>query len=288
MQGVIIKGIAGFYYVKSGTEVYQCKARGVFKKRNITPTVGDRVEIEFDPENDSMITKVLPRSNCFVRPSVSNVDCFAVVLAAAEPEPNFPVTDKFLVMAEKNKTEIVLCVNKIDTVKEARIREILDVYEGLYPVVTLSASSGQGIESLKKQIAGKKTAFAGPSGVGKSTILNKLSPAALAETGQVSDKTKRGKHTTRHVELFELEEDTLVFDTPGFSSFDILTAGEEELQFFYPEMAAYIGTCKYYNCRHEKEPGCAIKAAVKQGEIHPSRYQSYLTQLQEIRESEKY
>lgn len=289
MEGTIVKGIAGFYYVKEGERLHQCKARGVFKKEGITPAVGDRVLFEPESgEDDGWITEILPRKNRFIRPPIANVDCFVIVMAAAHPKPNLAVADKFLVMAEKSDTDIVFCLNKIDAAKQAAVEEIKDIYKGAYPVVCLSAASGEGLEDLRLRIRGKQAALAGPSGVGKSTILNALKPEADAETGGISHKTKRGKHTTRHCELFDLGDGTMLFDTPGFTSFEILDSGEEELQHLYPELRPFIGACRYDNCRHLKEPGCAVRQAAEEGHIHAKRYESYQTQLQEIQDKSRY
>lgn len=290
MIGTIVKGIAGFYYIKAGSRVHQCKARGVFKKDGITPAVGDQVEFTpgEDEEQDGLVEKILPRKNQFIRPPIANVDCFAVVLAAAHPRPNLVIVDKFLVMAEKAHTDVVLCINKIDLADDAAVEHLKSIYDPIYPVVCLSGSTGVGVDELKMKLYGKRTAFAGASGVGKSTLTNRLSPGARAETGNISLKTKKGKHTTRHAELFDLGGGTMIFDTPGFSSFEILEAGEEELQYLYPELEPFIGCCKYDNCRHIKEPGCAVHQAAKEGEIAPSRYESYKAQLGEIQEKNKF
>ncbi|MEG0830408.1 MAG: ribosome small subunit-dependent GTPase A [Anaerovoracaceae bacterium] len=288
MEGTIVKGIAGFYYVKADENVYQCKARGTFKNDGITPTVGDIVDFQLLPGSDGMVNKIFPRKNIFVRPPISNVDCFAVVLAAADPQPNLTIVDKFLVMAEKSQADVILCINKVDLAQREVLENIKKIYENIYPLVCISTVTREGIDELKGLMKEKKTALTGSSGVGKSTILNELYPHAKAQTGQVSKKTKRGKHTTRHVELFDIGQNALVFDTPGFSSFDILESKENELQFFYPEMKEYIGECKYHNCRHMKEPGCMITKKVAQGEIHKSRYDSYAAQILEIKEKNKF
>ncbi len=296
LQGTIVKGIAGFYYVKSGEAVYRCKARGIFKEWGIRPAVGDRVIMELIEDNDdSLITEILPRKNDFIRPFVANVDCFAMITAVARPQPIMQTIDRFLVMAEKARTEIVICINKCDladingkgAAKKAakNLKELRETYEPVYPVVCIEGLTGKGIEELKDLITGKTVALTGASGVGKSTILNQLIPHAAMETGSVSEKTQRGKHTTRHSELFTVDEKrgTMLFDTPGFTSFDMLEADEEELQFLFPEIGRFAGKCRYDNCRHIAEPECAVKGALARGEISKSRYESYRTQMEEIR-----
>lgn len=296
MNGIIVKAIAGFYYVKSGDSVYRCRARGIFKERGIKPAVGDYVEMELIEDNDdSLVTEILPRKNSFIRPFVANVDCFAIVTAAARPAPILQTIDRFLVMAEKADTDIVICINKCDLADEngkgsarkaaATVELLREIYEPIYPVVLMDNESGRGLDQFMELIAGKKTALAGASGVGKSTILNRIIPEASMETGNISEKTKRGKHTTRHSELFTIDEEsqTMIFDTPGFTSFDILEAEEGELQHYYPEIQKYLGGCRYDNCRHIAEPECAVKAALEKGEISKYRYDSYKAQMEELR-----
>lgn len=288
MKGIILKGIGGFYYVKAGEAVYTCKARGIFKKDGMVPMVGDVVDMEIIDGEEGVINEIFPRKNAFVRPPISNVDRLAVVMAAAQPKPNLTLMDKFLVMAEKSDTEIILCINKKDLAKKKTMEEIITIYGGIYPLCPVSAVTREGLDRLAGYLKEGKTAFVGPSGVGKSTLLNALDPEIGAETGVVSRKTLRGRHTTRHVEIFTLKEGGMVYDTPGFTSFDILDATEEELHHFYPEMEPYIGSCRYDNCRHMKEPDCAVIAAVAEGQIHESRYQSYRMQIEEIRNRKEY
>lgn len=301
MKGLIIKGIAGFYYVKSGDAVFRCKARGVFKQRDLKPAVGDHVIVEVIPGNDdSLITEILPRKNSFIRPFIANVDCFAIVMAAIKPEPVWQVLDRFLVMAERSNTDIIICVNKCDLAggagksKEkkaaANIKMLKEIYEPLYPVVCLGSMDTCGISRFRELVKGKAVALAGPSGVGKSTILNRLIPTASAETGNISEKSQRGKHTTRHAELFSIDEsaETMIFDTPGFTSFDILESEEAELQHLFPEIAKHIGACKYHNCRHLAEPGCKVLDALAEGKINRGRYESYKALLNEIKQSGQY
>lgn len=295
MRGTIIKGIAGFYYVKSGETVYRCKARGVFKERGIKPAVGDQVEMEVIEDNDdSWITEILPRKNDFIRPFVANVDCFIIVTAVTRPAPILQTLDRFLVMAEKAGTDIVLCINKCDLADEggksgarkaaATLKALKETYGKIYPVVCMDPEAEDGMAKLMKLIEGRHAALAGASGVGKSTILNRLIPQAMMETGSISEKSQRGRHTTRHSELFAVDDKgTMIFDTPGFTSFEILDADEEELQFLYPEIGKYAGRCRYDNCRHLAEPECAVKAALEAGEIAESRYESYKAQMEELR-----
>lgn len=288
MRGLIVKGIGGFYYVKTADGIYQAKGRGIFKKEGITLAVGDNVELEVLPDGDGVINEILPRKNQFIRPPIANVDCFIVVFAAAKPKPNFSIIDKFLIMAEAGNMDAVLCINKCDLASDEELARIRDIYEGIYPMFFVSAKTGEGIDSLDTYISGKRAAFAGPSGVGKSTITNLIVPQANMETGKISSKTSRGKHTTRHVEIFESREGGLVFDTPGFTSFDILEADEAALSDYYPEFASYKGKCRFDNCRHLKEPDCRIREAAERGEISMARYESYLTNLDQVKKRKKY
>ncbi len=288
MNGLIIKGIGGFYYVKTADGVYQTRGRGIFKKDGVTLMVGDNVDMEVLPDGDGVINAIYPRRNQFIRPPIANVDCFVVVLAAAKPKPNFSVIDKFLVMAEQNDMEAVICINKCDLASKEALEEIRSIYEAVYPVVCVSGRTGQGIDGLQQLLQGRRAAFAGPSGVGKSTITNRIIPHANMETGDVSKKTARGRHTTRHVEIFETEGGGLIFDTPGFTSFDILEAEEEDLADYYPELAALKGQCRFDNCRHMKEPDCAVRAAAEAGRISGIRYESYLANMEDLRNRRKY
>lgn len=266
----------------------QCRARGVFKNEGITPYVGDEVEFSMVDDEEGVVEKIYPRKNSFIRPPISNVDLIAVVVSASRPKFNPFITDRFLVMAEKSSADIVICINKCDTAKEKDIEEIAKTYKKIYTVINISGSTGLGIDELREITMGKKTAFAGPSGVGKSTIINALQPGFSLETGEISGKTKRGKHTTRHVEIFHTDYGAMVYDTPGFTSFDVLEAEEAELQHYYPDIMEYAGDCRYDNCVHIKEPECGVLKALEEGKINQSRYDSYKSQIEEIRNRKKY
>lgn len=287
-QGLIIKGVGGFYDVKTADGIYRTRGRGALKREGFTLAVGDMVEIEVLPDETGVISSVFARKNHFIRPPIANVDTFIVVCAAKAPKPNFSVIDRFLIMAELHHMQPVICVNKCDMADGKTLEEIKSVYEGVYPLVFVSGKTGEGIEELYPYFTGKRAAFAGPSGVGKSTITNRIIPEANMKTGGVSKKTARGKHTTRHVEIFETPQGGMIFDTPGFTSFEILEADEENLSSCYPEIAELADACRFDNCRHDKEPGCAVRAAESEGKIHPLRYASYLANLQEIRGRKKY
>ena len=288
MQGTIVKGIGGFYYVDTGERIYECKARGLFRKDGIIPCVGDVVEIDPLNEQEGYILHILPRKNVFIRPPLANVDCLVLVVAVTKPKPNQAVLDKFLVMGELHCTEIVICLNKVDQGGEKEAARLQEIYGSLYPIVRVSAATGEGVEALRELLRGKCSALAGSSGVGKSTLLNRLQMEAVAETGAISEKSSRGKHTTRHVELFSLRGGGKIFDTPGFTSFDILEADESTLAGCYPEIEAYGEHCRYDDCRHLAEPGCGVREALEAGKIHPQRYEAYIRHLQEIRSRKKY
>ena len=290
MEGLIVKGIGGFYYVDTGSEIIEAKGRGIFKKDGITLAVGDRVELEIIDEagRKGVINSIYPRKNQFIRPPIVNVDTFVVVFAASKPKPNLVLVDKFLVMAEMHGVEAVICINKSDLVSRDELDEYRNVYDGIYPVIAVSARTGEGMDELKKAISGKTAAFAGPSGVGKSTITDALVPHANMETGSISEKTKRGRHTTRHAEIFKAEGGGRIFDTPGFTSFEIMEADEDSLMHYYPDIEHFSGDCYYDNCRHLKEPQCAVREALKEGKIHRLRYESYSANMEEIKNRRKY
>ena len=292
MQGKIIKGIAGFYYVhvvESG--VYECKAKGIFRKDGIKPLVGDNVEMEVTDEKDmeGNITKILPRKNELIRPAVANIDQALVVFAVTKPKPHFNLLDRFLVMMESKEIPVILCFNKTDIAKEPQIAELKEIYEQCgYPLLFTSAREEIRIGELKSCLSGKTTAIAGPSGVGKSSLINRLQTEVKMETGSISRKIERGKHTTRHSELIVLEEGSYIMDTPGFSSLYVGDMEKEGLKYCFPEFGPYEGKCRFNGCDHIHEPDCAVKEAVDEGEIHKNRYDDYVAMYREIQERKRY
>ena len=286
-DGQIVKALAGFYYVDTGGKVYQCRARGIFKKEGVTPLVGDFVRMTAQDDEEGVVDEILPRKNAFIRPPVANVDVFVVTVAAASPEPSLELIDRFLVTAEVADADACVCINK-DDLSPVQAKRIAGVYEGVYPTVVLSAATGDGVSELRALIAGRSAAFAGASGVGKTSLIALLTGENALETGGVSAKTGRGRHTTRHVELFALSDGTKVYDTPGFTSFEAAEASDLEdanIDALFPEFLAYLGKCRFKDCVHENEPDCAVRAAAMSGVVKRSRYNSYLGLLQKGGES---
>ena len=292
MTGKIIKGIGGFYYVVCENGVtYECKAKGVFRNRKIKPLVGDNVEIEIlDAEkNLGNIEDILPRFNWLNRPAVANVDQTVIIFAVSAPEPNFNLLDRFLINMEQHEVPTIICFNKIDLEGFRQSEDICRSYtKSGYEVLFISAESGYGIHTLEAVIKGKTTVFAGPSGVGKSSTLNSLFPDANVQTGGLSEKIQRGKHTTRHSELMFVDDDTYIMDTPGFSSLYTEGIEADNLKLYFPEIAAYTGTCKFNICNHISEPGCLVKEAVGDGRISKMRYDDYVMIYNELKEKRKW
>ena len=292
MTGKIIKGIGGFYYVVCENGVtYECKAKGVFRNRKIKPLVGDNVEIEIlDAEkNLGNIEDILPRFNWLNRPAVANVDQTVIIFAVSAPEPNFNLLDRFLINMEQHEVPTIICFNKIDLEGFRQSEDICRSYtKSGYEVLFISAESGYGIHTLEAVIKGKTTVFAGPSGVGKSSTLNSLFPDANVQTGGLSEKIQRGKHTTRHSELMFVDDYTYIMDTPGFSSLYTEGIEADNLKLYFPEIAAYTGTCKFNMCNHISEPGCLVKEAVGDGRISKMRYDDYVMIYNELKEKRKW
>ena len=292
MQGKIVKGIAGFYYVhvvESG--VYECKAKGIFRKDGVKPLVGDNVEIEILDEKDmeGNIMLILPRKNELIRPAVANIDQALVVFAVTKPKPHLNLLDRFLVMMESREVPVILCFNKTDIADDPDIAELKEIYGKCgYPLLFTSAKKEEHIQELKHVLQGKTTAIAGPSGVGKSSIINLLQSEVEMETGSISRKIERGRHTTRHSELLVLGDNSYIMDTPGFSSLYISDVDRESLKYCFPEFTPFEGKCRFNGCDHVHEPDCAVKQAVEQGVIHRSRYENYLVIYQEIQERKRY
>lgn len=272
MRGKIYKGIGGFYYVKTGDAgVVECRARGRFRKEHIIPMIGDDVEIEVK-NGKGYVCEIYPRRSKLIRPAVANIDMVVVVAAAKSPDPNTAVIDKMLVNAEINGIEPVVCINKSDLANAA---ELAELYTRVgYRTAAVSAETGEGLAELRELIRGKTAAFAGVSGVGKSSLLTLITGQGL-ETGAVSDKISRGRHTTRHVELFAMPDGGFVLDTPGFSSIEPEEIAAAELAGCFPEMRGLAGQCRFRGCAHIGEPDCAVKAAVSDGRIAASRYETY-------------
>ena len=291
MQGKIVKGIAGFYYVYTALGLFECKAKGIFRKEQKKPLVGDLVEMEpVDVEKmTGNITEILPRKNTLIRPASANVDQALVIFAIVKPNPNYNLLDRFLITMEEQSLPCLICFNKQDIAAEEEKQELIEAYgKSGYEVLFASGKLQEGIDTIRERLQGKTTVVAGPSGVGKSTIINALYPQANMETGEISRKIERGKHTTRHAELFALSEDTFIFDTPGFTSLNLGEMEKEELQGFYPEFTPYEKYCKFTGCSHISEPICGVKDALERGDISRVRYENYKVLYEEIKNRRKY
>lgn len=291
MQGRIIKGIAGFYYVQTETGLYECKAKGIFRKDKKKPLVGDYVEIKvLDVEaKEGSVEKILPRTNELIRPAVANIDQAIVIFAVNDPKPNFMLLDRFLVTMEYQNVPVVICFNKMDLGTKEELETLQEVYGRCgYEVLFTSAAKQQGVRELQKLLRGKTSAVAGPSGVGKSSLTNLLQDEISMETGEISKKLGRGKHTTRHSQLIAIGDDTYLMDTPGFSSLYIEGMEKEELKDYFPEFRPYEGQCKYQGCVHIHEPQCSVKAALERGELNSLRYEDYVGIYNELKEKRRY
>ena len=292
MQGKIIKGIAGFYYIYAEDgNIYECKAKGIFRKDNFKPLVGDNVEITVlnEEEKEGSVTSILPRRNSLIRPAVANVDQAFLIFAMENPKPNFLLLDRFLIMMEQQKIPVVICFNKKDVGAKKEMEKLYEIYTGCgYRVVLSSTYEGEGMDEIREILKGKTTVVAGPSGVGKSSITNCMQGEVQMETGEISKKLKRGKHTTRHSQVIPVEKNTFLVDTPGFSSLYLTDMKEEELRDYFPEFVMYEPQCRFQGCMHIHEPGCAVKKALSEGKISQQRYDNYLALYEELKEKRRY
>lgn len=287
-SGTIIKGIGGFYYVRTDEGIIECHARGKFRKNELSPIVGDIVAVQLNDDGTGHIVEIYERKNFLIRPGVANVDVLVLVSAAKSPLPDFLLLDKLLVIAESKNINAVICLNKTDLAENEEAEQFMSVYKkALYPCISASAKTGEGVDEIRSVIKGKTVAFAGLSGVGKSSLLKRITGVDL-KTGDVS-KIQRGKHTTRHVELIEAAEG-LVFDTPGFSRLEADELKASDLWQYFPEIAELHGTCKFRTCNHIGEKGCSVKDAADKGIIAKSRYENYISlfnRLKEIKDWER-
>lgn len=287
MKGKIIKGIGGFYYIKTKEGVIECKARGKFRHKSLKPMVGDNVEIKIE-NGKGVIEDIEERNSELFRPTVANVTRAFVVFAMKNPDINYDLLNRFLLLCESNNIEAIVCLNKMDLVSEDERKEIKEkINEIGYEVLFINAKEGIGVESLKERLEGNVTVLCGPSGAGKSTLINTLTNREHMETGNVSEKIGRGKHTTRHSELIEVNDGYIV-DTPGFSTLEVNFIEKENLKYYFPDFEKFNNECKFRGCMHHKEPSCAVKDAVEKGEINKYRYEFYLRTLEEIMNGRKY
>ena len=291
MQGKIIRGIGGFYYINAGNSIYECKAKGSFRKDGIRPLVGDDCIIDILDEKNRLanITSILPRHSEIIRPAVANVDQAMIIFAISRPEPNFNLLDRFIIQISQKDLPCIIVINKMDLADDDQRREIEEAYVACgCRVVFTSVSNREGVEEIRKLIKGKTTTVAGPSGVGKSSMINLLQSAIKMQTGVLSDKIDRGKHTTRHSELIPIDEDTYILDTPGFSSLNLFDVSTDTLKDYYYEFEDYAAECRFLDCKHISEPDCGVKKAVESGEVSRLRYENYLTLYRECKEKRKY
>ena len=289
LKGTIVMGIGGFYYVNTGCGVYECRARGKFRLEKVTPTVGDFVEISVIDENGrkGSLDVIFARRNELIRPRVSNVDQAAIVFAAKSPALNPDLLDRFIILAERQKLDVIICINKIDIDKSEKYKDIAEIYtKSGFKVIPLSAEEGTNIDLLREELNGKISVFAGPSGVGKSSLLNAVNPMLGLNTGEISAKIERGKHTTRHAELMEIFDGSFIVDSPGFTSLFLDDIEKDELQYYFREFRPYIGNCRFSGCSHIHEPECAVKAHVG-GRINEMRYNRYVNIYDELSNERK-
>lgn len=292
MQGKIIKGIGGFYYVHiEGSGIYECKAKGIFRRDKVKPLVGDNVEIDILDEEAKAgnIRTILTRKNTLIRPAVANVDQALVIFAMTKPSPNLNLLDRFLISMEYQKVHTIICFNKNDIVAEEERNHLRGIYEKCgCSVYFTSVRRKQGTEEIRELLEGRTTVVAGPSGVGKSSMINLMYPDAGMTVGEISGKIDRGKHTTRHSELFSLGRNTYLLDTPGFSSLYLTEISKEELKDYFAEFREFEPYCRFHGCMHMSEPDCQVKKALAEGRISPIRYENYRAMYEELKQKRRY
>lgn len=290
IEGIIIKGVGGFYYVKTSEGTIECRARGVFREENLTPLVGDRVKIRINEEDNSgYVEEIFDRKSTLIRPPVANITQAIIVMSVKKPNINTWLLDRFLIIGEHENLDIIICFNKTDLALD-ETEKLKSIYEKIgYKVIITSAKDNIGIEELRNTLKDHISVFAGPSGVGKSSLLNIINPNFKLATGDISSKSKRGKHTTRHIELFELEENTFVLDSPGFSSLSLDFIEEDiDLRDYFREIKQYGKDCRFLSCLHDKEPDCNVKKLVDESIISKDRYDNYIQFLEEVRNIRRY
>ncbi len=289
-RGLLVRAFSSFYYVLYNGEIWECRSRGKFKNQHQDILVGDRVLFSCISEQDKkgVLEEILPRQNQLLRPAIANIDLLVIIMAAAMPDPNFVLLDRMLLFAEYYGIPAAVAFNKTDLLDDEKIKELTEPYISAgYPVLSLSVLNGRGLKELQKLVSGKVAAFAGPSGVGKSSLLNTLNPLLTVKTGTVSEKNKRGRHTTRYSEFYQLSDGTVIADTPGFTSLILPPLEKQQLMNYYPEMEPFLQQCRFNSCIHRNEPDCVVKDAVADGRISKQRYDSYLQFLAEIEEANR-
>ncbi|MBQ6230999.1 MAG: ribosome small subunit-dependent GTPase A [Eubacterium sp.] len=292
MKGKILKGVGGFYYVAAdNNRIYECKAKGIFRNMKVKPLVGDDCEISILDEEKCLgnIDAIYDRKNELIRPAAANADQAVIIFALSKPRPSTNLLDRFLILMDLQHVKTIICFNKEDIAGDDELETLREMYSSAgYQVLATSVKEGRGIDELRKVIKGKTSILAGPSGVGKSSMINTIIPDAGAETGDLSEKIARGKNTTRHSELLKVDEDTFIMDTPGFSSLMVPDISKDELRLYYPEMVQYEGKCRFDGCNHINEPDCAVKTAVADGLINETRYENYKLIYNELADRRKW